>query len=707
MLAKKLLVLLIIVLLTSTYVMGTESGTEISRSVGDDLVRYKVTNTSVDSLSKSGFKMLNGGSNSFVIYIESDSAGANAWMITDSGSVYLNVPTDKGYGWYINGVKVMELNDTTLVFEGTTDNEYQLILAITDPTTGDKTQKFQDCSGIVVLDTTACSNLEGKNLLITDGELNIINDVVFASVFASSMVCETNMTIYDTLNLDEIVATSGITCATLSTGQGQYELYAMNQDVESTDSVTFVTVNTGQGANELYDMNQDVQTTDDVVFADVSANTMFVDGSMTIVDTLNLDEIVATSGITAEHLKSTDDIEVADDIFMSDGGVIGITGNEYIRFDGINNQIEILGANVGIGTTLPDNKLDVEGGVVIGAAYSGTHTAPSDGLLVVGNVGIGTTEPGLKLAVYGASGYPASTGTTQTGIARFESSYNNVLDIGQASAFPYGVWLQATNRTALGTEYPLLLNPNGGNVGIGTTNPGAKLDVASNILISATSGYSTLSFTAIPFSARHAKITKNYDSPYNWDFYNSGNTTQGSINFYTDNGTAGSRLTINNTGNVGIGDATPSTILDVVAGSATDPVADAWDVHCGRADQQIVAGNITSKLDVIKNLPTYRWKKIAKLTKSKEASIDSTKKQANRDSLLAVKRALPKFTTERIGIMMDDPEVPAEILTFDKDGNKTGISLVGWIGYLTEALKEAGQKIDELEARIEVLEKKR
>ena len=49
--------------------------------------------------------------------------------------------------------------------------------------------------------------------------------------------------------------------------------------------------------------------------------------------------------------------------------------------------------NVGIGTTAPKNKLDVEGGQVIGATYSGTNTAPTNGLLVEGNVGIGTTTP--------------------------------------------------------------------------------------------------------------------------------------------------------------------------------------------------------------------------------------------------------------------------------------------------------------------------
>ncbi|MHA1305625.1 MAG: hypothetical protein ACTSPI_18135, partial [Candidatus Heimdallarchaeaceae archaeon] len=85
-----------------------------------------------------------------------------------------------------------------------------------------------------------------------------------------------------TITSDGIIAGT-----TLNTGQGAYELFAMNQDVESTDAVTFVTVDTGQGANELYDMDQDVEKQDMVTFAritidsneDILANLISTDGT--------------------------------------------------------------------------------------------------------------------------------------------------------------------------------------------------------------------------------------------------------------------------------------------------------------------------------------------------------------------------------------------------------------------------------------------
>lgn len=46
-------------------------------------------------------------------------------------------------------------------------------------------------------------------------------------------------------------------------------------------------------------------------------------------------------------------------------------------------------SKLGIGVDVPINRLDVEGGAVFGAGYSGTNTSPTNGMLVEGSVAIG------------------------------------------------------------------------------------------------------------------------------------------------------------------------------------------------------------------------------------------------------------------------------------------------------------------------------
>jgi hypothetical protein len=94
------------------------------------------------------------------------------------------------------------------------------------------------------------------------------------------------------------------------------------------------------------------------------------------------------------------------------------------------------------------------------------------------NVGISTASPSQRLEVKGAAaGLPATSGTTQNGIARLsQGTGTGVVDMGFGGVAGLG-WIQATDSGNLATNYSLLLNPNGGNVGIGTTAPTDTLSV--------------------------------------------------------------------------------------------------------------------------------------------------------------------------------------------------------------------------------------
>lgn len=91
--------------------------------------------------------------------------------------------------------------------------------------------------------------------------------------------------------------------STVNTGQGDNELYAMDQNVRTTDAVTFSTVDTGQGANELYAMDQDVQQADSPTFNRVVLTNQADDGTKA----LRADrEVNAGDGLTGGGALTSD-----------------------------------------------------------------------------------------------------------------------------------------------------------------------------------------------------------------------------------------------------------------------------------------------------------------------------------------------------------------------------------------------------------------
>ena len=108
-------------------------------------------------------------------------------------------------------------------------------------------------------------------------------------------------------------------------------------------------------------------------------------------------------------------------------------------------------------------------------SVNGTHL----GILADGKVGINKAAPVTQLHIEGGgTSLPATTGTTPSAgtTLRIRPGNNAILDIGGNSTS--GAWLQSYDQTGMQTEYPLLLNPNGGNVGIGTASTAYKLDVS-------------------------------------------------------------------------------------------------------------------------------------------------------------------------------------------------------------------------------------
>jgi hypothetical protein len=76
------------------------------------------------------------------------------------------------------------------------------------------------------------------------------------------------------------------------------------------------------------------------------------------------------------------------------------------------------------------------------------------------------------------SGLPASTGSASRGGLRLNNASNIAFDFGTVATG--SAWIQISDAGNYASNFPLLLNPNGGNVGIGTSSPSYPLTIGAN-----------------------------------------------------------------------------------------------------------------------------------------------------------------------------------------------------------------------------------
>lgn len=183
-------------------------------------------------------------------------------------------------------------------------------------------------------------------------------------------------------------------------------------------------------------------------------------------------------------------------------------------------RMSINGAgNVGIGTTTPYSTLTVgidDATAVITPGGNNTHltfksvgengalrffatggttasvaTTESMRVDAGGNVGIGTNAPSSKLNITGTNALPLTSGTAASGAIRIDGGTDLIMDMGTSASF--GGWVQVRNKTNYANNYAIAINPNGGEVLLGTTDGtgltgGSGLKIASTTAASANAG---------------------------------------------------------------------------------------------------------------------------------------------------------------------------------------------------------------------------
>ncbi|NOU15933.1 MAG: hypothetical protein HOO91_00040 [Bacteroidales bacterium] len=200
-------------------------------------------------------------------------------------------------------------------------------------------------------------------------------------------------------------------------------------------------------------------------------------------------------------------------------------------------------------------------------------------ILNTGKVGVGTTTPLVPLQINAGSYTDNMTLGTATGGFSLTGT-NGLFGLFSGVSSDGHVWMQVGRNDALTNTYPLTLQTQGGNVGIGTTNPQGRLQINSiRPILFNYNGSAGVYGSEIGFNAvLNTSVTPN-------QFKKLGGTSQqggaaivvdnwGSMYFQTYNAGTDNESTINynpqiaflNNGNVGIGTTTPSEKLAVNGG---------------------------------------------------------------------------------------------------------------------------------------------
>ena len=207
-----------------------------------------------------------------------------------------------------------------------------------------------------------------------------------------------------------------------------------------------------------------------------------------------------------------------------------------------------------------------EGRILIGDG----NTIVSDTVYVDepnGRVGIGTTSPYAKLHVASANGSDTPTAGTATG-GLFVSNTNKTYGINMGVSGSGWSFIQSQRADGDTTLYSLNLQPLGGNVGIGTTSPQAKLHVANGILRTWTPALGTSAIFESTVSNRNFVTITGAAEAELW-FGNGSVQTKGRIRyemagnnmeFWTN---ATQKMVIDGDGYVGVGTDSPNRLLTV------------------------------------------------------------------------------------------------------------------------------------------------
>ena len=213
-----------------------------------------------------------------------------------------------------------------------------------------------------------------------------------------------------------------------------------------------------------------------------------------------------------------------------------------------------------------------------------------------GYVGIGTTSPDVLLKLNYGGDDPAGT-NPRVGAFSIEGGHTT-LDMGVDDGSPFNAWMQTRHKDVSANPtvyYPLIINPLGGKVGIGTNDPAYRLDVddtSSNIAIfrSSVTNYARVIIRA--GAAGDAQLSFQNNTSTKWTIGNDGGDSD-KFKIETGGGAFGASplVCILSGGNFGIGTASPQYALEVAVDGGEFDLTDSGDSYNRRVRLGDSSGN--------------------------------------------------------------------------------------------------------------------
>jgi len=281
-----------------------------------------------------------------------------------------------------------------------------------------------------------------------------------------------------------------------------------------------------------------------------------VNGAVTLFHNNNAKIATTVSGIDVTGTATMDGLTV-DGTGAEVISVNSAANGSQIAFDSATTSTDW---SVGIANDATDDFLIYQGGAGTGDILLYTDGTERLRVLHGGNVGIGTTSPDDKLEVRGSGSQTVSIGSTA-----YDQQLTLKLLEGTDQVNPSGGYLKydgLNNYTALGTISTALVETDrlviardSGNVGIGTSSPSARLTV---------DGGTSADQLRLGNDPHYYKIGRNSVSgPL--EFYG----TQSGVTGYVFGGVDGERMRIDSSGNLLVG-TTDDNPFDNTAGSDAD-----------------------------------------------------------------------------------------------------------------------------------------